>query len=194
MAGPCHASGDRGFTLIEVLIAVSIFITIAIGVAQLIAAATRALRAAREHASAVILAAAKVDQLRSLAWAYEPALPGVPAAHRSDRTTDLSDPDHAADGVGLQPSPPGSLASSMPPYVDYLDGSGRWIGNGGAPPPDAVFIRRWAITPLPSAPDRTLVLQVLVTTVRDDRSRAAAWAGRAGVDVLLVSVRTRKAQ
>ena len=185
---------SSGFTLVEVLVAVAIFTTIAVGVAQLIAVATRATRAAREQTSSVIFAAAKMDQLRSLAWSYEPTLAGVPALPRSDRTTDVSHPGHAANGVGLQASPAGTLVANVPPNVDYLDNLGRWVGNGSSPPAGAVFIRRWAVRPLLADPERTLVLQVLVTTVRDDQSRAAPWSARAGVEALLVSVRTRKGQ
>ena len=189
-----RVSRSSGFTLIEVLIAVAIFVTIALGVAQLIAVATRAMRASREQTSAVILAAAKMDELRSLAWTFESAGPGLPASPRSDRTTDVSHPDHADDGVGLEASPAGVLGSNMPPWVDYLDGAGRWVGHGSNPPAGAVFIRRWAVRPLPADPERTLVLQVLVTTVRDDRARTMEWSGRTGVDALLVSVRVRRGQ
>jgi prepilin-type N-terminal cleavage/methylation domain-containing protein len=194
MRGNRRPSAASGFTLIEVLMALALFITIAIGVAQLIAVATRAIRAARDHTSANILAAAKMDQLRSLAWTYAPSVPGLPAVQRSDRTTDLSHPGHTADGVGLEASPDGTLGSNVPPFVDYLDGAGRWVGNGSDPPAAAVFIRRWAVRSLPADPERTIVLQVLVTTVRDDRSRVTEWSGRVGVDALLVSVRTRKGQ
>ena len=82
----------------------------------------------------------------------------------------------------------------MPPWVDYLDDAGRWVGHGSEPPRDAVFIRRWAVRPLHADPERTLVLQVLVTTVRDARSRSTPWSRRTGVDALLVSVRTRMGQ
>ena len=187
-------SRSTGFTLVEVLIAVAIFITIALGVAQLIAVSTRAMRAAREQTSTVILAAAKMDELRALAWTYESALPGQPAVPRSDRTTDLSDPGHADDGAGLEASPPDALRSNVPPWVDYLDDAGRWVGHDSDPPADAVFIRRWSVRPLPADPERTLVLQVLVTTVRDDRSRSTPWSSRTGAEALLVSVRTRKGQ
>jgi prepilin-type N-terminal cleavage/methylation domain-containing protein len=187
-------STSSGFTLVEVLISSAIFVTIAVGVAQLIAVATHAVRAAREHASAVILAAAKMDQLRSLAWTYEANETGLPAALRSDRTTDVSHPGFGPDGAGLAPSPPGTLGTNVPPYVDYLDGAGRWVGHDDAPPASAVFIRRWAVRPLPADPERTLVLLVLVTTVRDDRARAAPWSGPTGVEALLISVRTRKGQ
>ena len=187
-------SSASGFTLVEVLIAVAIFITLSVGVAQLIAVATGAVRAARERTSAAILAGAKMEQLRSLAWTYFPPEAGDPALARSDRTTDVSHPAHASNGAGLQASPVGTLGSNTPPYVDYVDGAGRWVGHGSDPPPSAVFIRRWAVQPLATDPERTLVLQVLVTTVRDDRSRTAAWSGAAGIDAVLVSVLTRKGQ
>ena len=189
-----RASRSSGFTLVEVLIAVAIFIAIALGVAQLIVIATRAMRAAREQTSTSILAAAKMDELRALAWTYESPVPGLPAAPRSDRMTDVSHPDHGEDGVGLEASPAGALGSNMPPWVDYLDDAGRWVGHDTDPPADAVFIRRWSVRPLQADPERTLVLQVLVTTVRDDRSRSTPWSRRTGVESLLVSVRTRKGQ
>ena len=184
----------RGSVSSKPLIAVAIFVAIAVGIAQLIAVSTSAIRAAREQTTAVVLAAAKVDQLRSLAWTYEPSAPGVPAIPRSDRTTDVSQPGLASGGAGLQASSPASLVTNTTNYVDYLDAAGRWLGHDSAPPARAVFVRRWSVRPLPDAPERTLVLQVLVTTVRDDRSRSAPWSRRTGADALLVSVRTRTGQ
>jgi type II secretory pathway pseudopilin PulG len=153
----------EGFTLVEVLIAIGLFVTMAIGVAQLMATAIETTRAAREHTSAVVLAASKMDQLCATALAE------------------------------LSPSPVGTLAVSSPPYVDYLNEAGSVIGSGAGPPGDAVFIRRWTIAPLPSDPTRTLVLSVLVTTVRLERLRGATpWEQRTGVEALLISVRTRR--
>jgi hypothetical protein len=58
-----------------------------------------------------------------------------------------------------------------------------------------VFVRRWAVVPLESDPDRTLVLQVLVTTRRLEADRPpGTWRQRIGPEALLVSVRTRKGQ
>ncbi len=187
-------SSAFGFTLVEVLIAMAILLAIALGVAQLIAVSTRAVHLSREHTMAIILAAAKMDELRSLAWTYEPAPAGVAAVFRSDRDTDVSQPDHPAGGAGLSASPGDALSMNTPQYVDYLDRAGRWVGHDSAPPAGAVFIRRWAIRPLAEDPERTLVLQVLVTTVRADRSRMDAWNSRSGTDALLVSVRTRAGQ
>jgi hypothetical protein len=76
--------------------------------------------------------------------------------------------------------------------VDYLDRDGRWAGNGPDPPRTAVFIRRWSIQALPSHPDLVVLIQVLVTTVAQERSRAGPWRHRTGTEVLLTSMRTRK--
>jgi prepilin-type N-terminal cleavage/methylation domain-containing protein len=184
-----------GFTLIEVLISVAIFVTIAVGMAQLVSIATATLRSSREQTTAVILAAAKMDQLRSLAWAFEPPVPAELPVARTDVTTNVSHPSFGNDGPGLQVSPTGTLAANVPPYVDYLDESGSWVGNGAEPPASAVFVRRWAVVPLESDPDRTLVLQVLVTTRRLEADRPpGTWRQRIGPEALLVSVRTRKGQ
>lgn len=183
-------SESSGFTLIEVLIATSVLVVTALGVAQLIAVATRAVQASREHTTALVLAAAKIDELRALAWTYEQTS-GGPAVARSDRDTDVSHPDRPSGGSGLSASPGDALSISAPGYVDYLDRAGRWVGHDAEPPPGAAFIRRWAIRPFAADPERTLLLQVLVTTVRDERSRTAPWTQRSGSDALLVSVRTR---
>jgi hypothetical protein len=132
-----------------------------------------------------------MDELRSLAWTFEPAVDGLAAASRSDRDTDVSRPGHPPGGEGLSASPEDALSWNTPGYVDYLDAAGRWVGHDGEPPAGAVFIRRWAVRPVPADPERTLVLQVLVTTVRDARSRPGGWHQRSGSDALLFSVRTR---
>jgi prepilin-type N-terminal cleavage/methylation domain-containing protein len=179
-----------GFTLIEVLVAIAIFTIASIGIAQLIGMATRAVRSSREHTTAVILAAAKMEQLRALDWTYRDAA-GI-AVERSDFTTNLSAEDLSNDGPGLIASLAETLGVSTPFFVDYLDRQGRWVGNGADPPPDALFVRRWAVRPLPADPSRTIVLQVLVTTVQQDRARAGPWRARSGSEAFLVSVRTRK--
>jgi prepilin-type N-terminal cleavage/methylation domain-containing protein len=181
----------NGFTLVEVLVALGLFVVIATGVAQLTALATRAMRSSREQTMAVMLAAGKMDQLRALEWAYEPSLPGDPLVERTDLSTNLASPGLDTGGAGLRASAAGSLAANVAPFVDYLDERGRWVGAGSSPPPDAVFIRRWAIRPLAAAPDRSLLMQVLVITIRDERSRAGPWSARSGGDALLTSIRTR---
>jgi prepilin-type N-terminal cleavage/methylation domain-containing protein len=182
---------SAGFTLIEVLIASLLAAGLAAGVAHLIAIGINANRAAREQTLTTILAASKLEQLRSLSWTYEPGR-DAPALPRSDESSDVSVEPASAGGPGLAASPPGTLESNVRAYVDYLDERGRWVGNGAAPPSRAVFIRRWSVRPLPNGPSSTLILSVLVTTVAQDRSRAAAWTARSGTESLLVTLITRK--
>lgn len=176
-----------GFTLIEVLIATALMASMAIGVAQLMGMGAASGHAARVQTATTILAGAKLEELRSLVWAYEP-LVGT-AVPRSDLSTNLS---VSGSGPGLSPSPPGTLATNVAPYVDYLGAQGNWVGNGSFPPPNAMFIRRWAVVPLAEDPARTLVLSVLVTTVAQDLARQGPWTQPSGQETLLVTLNTRK--
>ena len=190
-----HGGRERGFSLVEVLIAVALLAMVSLGVAQLFAVATQANFAAKSQTSTALLAVQKMEQLRALAWGYDQQLAnlGLPL---SDTVTDVSVDPSAAGGTGLNPSPGGTLTADSPPYVDYCDASGQWVGNGGVPPANAFYVRRWSITPLPTNPNNTLIFQVRVTTVRQAQL-AAAGVGtvqRIGNDTWLVSVKTRKAQ
>ncbi len=116
--------------------------------------------------------------MRSLTWAFDPA--GAPIA---DATTNVSvSPERATGGTGLTPSPTAALSTNTSGYCDFLDGFGNWLAGGTSPPGGAVYVRRWSIAPLPASPDNTLVLQVLVTTIRNR-----------GAEARVVSVKTRKA-
>jgi prepilin-type N-terminal cleavage/methylation domain-containing protein len=193
MAPPSARSPAAGFTLVEVLIALALLTTVSIAVARLFAVAATAGAAARDQTSTVILASAKLEQLRSLTWAYDPSASSpIP---RSDTTANLSVDPPDDSGPGLMASPAGTLTSSMPPFVDYLDLQGRWVGNGTAPPSGAVFIRRWSVQPLPQDPYRTLILTVRVTTVAAEARRdRSPWRARSGQETLLVGLKTRKGQ
>jgi len=187
-----HArSASDGFTLIEVLIASALLVSMAIGIAQLLAIAVAAGRTSRFQTSTAILAAARLEQLRSLVWSYEPG-PGSTVTPRSDLSANSSVDPPSDGGPGLAPSPPGTLSANVPLYVDYLDLQGRWVGNGSSPPPEAVFIRRWSIAPLPQDPSRALILRVLVTTVAEEVARPGTWTAPSGDDTLLVLINTRK--
>jgi hypothetical protein len=93
----------------------------------------------------------------------------------------------------LSESPAGTLDANTPPYVDFLDRHGRWAGTGTSPPGNALYVRRWAVHRLASDPDRVVVLQVLVATVKRERARRGAaphaWNGE---DVLLATMMTRR--
>jgi type II secretory pathway pseudopilin PulG len=78
-------------------------------------------------------------------------------------------------------SPPGTLASNTDGWVDYIDDAGSVLGGGSSVRPGAVYVRRWAIDPLPSNPAETIIIQVFVTTV----------IGRGTPGARLLAVRTR---
>jgi prepilin-type N-terminal cleavage/methylation domain-containing protein len=184
---------ERGFSLIEVVIAVGLLAVLSIGIASLFGMATKANYAARGQTSTALLAAEKMEQLRGLAWGFDqgPNALGLPV---SDLVTDLSVDPSAAGGLGLNPSPAGTLDNNVAGYVDYLDRNGAWVGNGQAPPATAVYVRRWAVDPLPTNPNNTLVLRVRCTTVDHLARVTGPEVVRTGDDTWLVGVKTRKSQ
>lgn len=175
--------GDAGFSLVEVMIAAGLLASLAAGVTQVLGLAVRASHAARVRTLSTILAAQKMEQLRSLTWTCAPGGDAL-----SDTSTDLSSDPSSDTGPGLRPSPSGTLEANVPFYVDYLDAAGRWVGRGPSPPAAAAYVRRWAVQPLASDPENVLALHVLVT------ARASlAGAGGAPADATrLVSIRARR--
>jgi prepilin-type N-terminal cleavage/methylation domain-containing protein len=180
-------SSQRGFTLIEVVIASALLVTMASGVAFLAAVSVRSAEAARRQTSSVLLASQKLEQLRALTWTVDPADPGLSL---TDTTTDLSRQPATGGGAGLRPSPAGSLQANTAGYVDYLSGRGLWLGTGLTPPAGTVYVRRWRVLPLPARPDDSVILQVLVTSVR----RAQQMGSQAPLrdDALVTTVKSRK--
>lgn len=186
-------SSSRGFSLVEVLVAMGLLTVVSLGVAQLFALSTRANVIAKGATSTTAMAEQKLEQLRSLTWGFDLAGQGLPL---SDTTTNLTVTPPTHDGSGLNPSPSDSLEQNTTGFVDFLDGAGTWVGTGSTPPGSAVYIRRWSIQPLPTNPNNTLVIQVLVTPVTNEQARvdSAFSRKRMAGDALLVTVRTRKAQ
>jgi prepilin-type N-terminal cleavage/methylation domain-containing protein len=187
-------SSQRGFSLIEVVISMGLLTTVSLGVAQLFAVSTKANRTARNQTSAVALAEQKIEQIRSLSWGFDLNGQGLPV---TDTTTNLAVYPHTNTGSGLNPSPSDALLVNRDGFVDYLDTNGVWVGTGGTPPGNAAYIRRWAIVPLPTNPNNTLVIQVLVTAVTDETQRVdtgQTTRPRMPGDAVLISVKTRKAQ
>ena len=183
---------DDGFTIVEVLIAMLLIATMALGVATLFALSIKATHAARNQTSTATLAAQKMEQLRSLTWGFDTNGEGLPV---SDTTSDLTAYPSTQNGSGLNPSPADSLERNSTGFVDFVDAGGAWVGTGNTPPGTAVYIRRWSIQPLPTNPNNTLVIQVLVTPITNEMSRLATSNPRVRMpgDTLLVTVKTRKA-
>ena len=164
MRTPVRRLNSAGFALLEVLITAGLVVAVAAGASHILAIAVRANHSARVRTMASMLAAEKIEQLRSLAWSHVTTTSPAISLSSSDFTTDLSTDPATDAGPGLLPSPPGTLEANVAYYVDYVDGAGRWVGGGGSPPPSAVYIRRWAVRPIASDPEDILVFQVVVTT------------------------------
>ena len=190
---PAKSNSSKGFSLVEVIISMGLLTTMSLGVAQLFAASTTANRVSRASTSTIALAEQKMEQLRSLSWGFDLQGQGLPV---SDTTTDLATYPHSSNGSGLNPSPSGTLNENVAGYVDFLDAAGNWVGTGTTAPANAMFVRRWAILPLPTNPNNTLVFQVLVTPLSNEGSRVLTANGnrrRMPGDAVLFSVKTRKA-
>jgi type II secretory pathway pseudopilin PulG len=181
---------DLGFSLLEVLFATTILTVAVAGLAQLFAVSTRANTSAKSTTFAAVLAQQKMEQLRSLTWGFD--MLGLPL---TDSVTNITAANESpTGGKGLTPSPTGSLGSNTDGYCDFLDRNGKSLGGGTAVPAGAIYIRRWSVEPLPTNPNNTLVLQVLVTR---NRNRGAADTAlgvtRLPDEARIISVKTRKA-
>ena len=183
--------GERGFSLLEVLTATTILTVALTALAQLFAISTRANASAKATGYAAVLAEQKMEQLRSLTFGFDPQ--GLPI---TDTTTNVTVyPEELTGGKGLTPSPSRSLAINSEGYCDFVDRSGNTLNAVGTTPPNGtVYIRRWSIEPLPTNPNNTLVVQVLVTPLRDrGAADATADVRRLPDEARIISVKTRKA-
>lgn len=177
------------------LVATVILAVSLVSLAQLFAVSTRANFASRSSTYAALLAQQKMEQLRGLTWGYDRV--GLPV---SDTTTDTSDggpvtgcPTPApGGGSGLAPSPWGTLQQNTAGWVDYVDGNGCILGGGSAPLAGTVYIRRWSVEPLPTNPNNTIILQVMVTRNRNRGDADAGTVTRLPEEARLMSVKTRK--
>jgi type II secretory pathway pseudopilin PulG len=181
---------DGGFSLVEVLIATSLLATSLVALAQLFAISVKNNAVAKNGTFTQVLAGQKMEQLRGLTWGFDPL--GLPI---SDVATDTTvSPEVTTGGKGLAPSPSNTLQSNTDGYVDYLDPNGNALGGGTVVPDNASFIRRWFIEPLPTNPNNTLVIQVLVTRRRNRGTADLGSVARAPEEARLITVKTRKAQ
>jgi prepilin-type N-terminal cleavage/methylation domain-containing protein len=191
-----HCSNEAGFSLMEVLIAMGVMAIALVSLAQLFAISTSANHASKTTTFATMLAQQKMEQLRGLTWGFDTI--GLPI---SDVTTDSSVVPQAAgcpaatnagQGTGLSPSAGGTLAGNVAGWVDYLDINGCLLGGGGAIPNRTVYIRRWSVEPLPTNPNNTLILQVLVTRRIDRGTADQGNVMRLNEEARVMSIKTRK--
>ena len=186
----------RGFSIIEVLMATALMVAAVASLAQLFALSTTRNKSAKNTTFAAVLAQQKMEQLRSLTWGFDTV--GLPVSDYNTDTTDVGTlagctSSGTGAGTGLSPSPSGTLTQNTDGWVDYLDLNGCDLGGGGTAPQGTTYIRRWSVEPLPTNPNNTLILQVLVFKNRDRGTAADAGnVARLPEEARLVSVKTRK--
>jgi prepilin-type N-terminal cleavage/methylation domain-containing protein len=181
---------ERGFTLAEVMVATALLATAVVTLANLFGVATRTNLGARNTTYATVLAEQKMEELRALTWGFDSQ--GLPI---TDTSTDTSvSSDSPVGGTGLAPSPSTALQQNTPGYVDYVDQFGNKLGTGVNPPQGAVYQRRWSVEPLPTNPNNTIVLQVLVSRVRNRGDADKGAVERLPEEARVITVKTRKAQ
>ena len=178
---------EKGFSLPEAIIAAGLLAGALAALGQMLAIAVATHRSARAGSDATVLAQQKMEQLRGLTWGFD--VSGFPIG---DTATDTAaSVETPTGGTGLTPSPTDTLLSNTSGWVDYVDQSGAALGGGTQVPAGAMYLRRWAIEPLPSNPSDTIVIRVFVRP-----------AGRPEVDpssahrfdeARLIGIRTRKA-
>lgn len=163
---------SAGSTLVEALVATLVLTTGLLAMAELVRLAVSSTARARTSSFATILAAQKLEQLRSLAWEFD--VSGV-----------------AVSDTGLQDSP-WSLQGNTPGFVDHVDGSGVVVGHGTQAPESAVYTRRWSVEPLPASAGHAVLIQVLVTGTQSRGIADRGSVSRLPGDARLVTIKTRK--
>ena len=181
---------ESGFSLAETIIATGIMAASIAGLGQLFAVSVLSNRTARNTTFASVLATQKMEQLRGLTYGFDTL--GLPL---TDTSSNLAvNPLSPTGGKGLSPSPTGALRANTDGYVDYLDVYGKTVGTGGTTIPNGTtYIRRWTVEPLPTNPNNTVVLQVLVTRSTNRGTANAGKVDRLPDEARIITVKTRKA-
>lgn len=124
-------NGERGFSLVEVIVAIGLLTAVFVGVAHLFAASASANASARRITLATIAAVDKMEQLGASAF----------------------------DDPVLGPSPPNALAADVDGYSDvpFAGGRRRWAIEPLAAFPSAALILRVIVLSRSGAVDARLV-------------------------------------
>ena len=152
----------RGFALLEALISCALMASALAALVHLVTLASTQSLAMRRSATALVLAQAKLEELRALSWRYDEA--GAP----------ISSPQ-------LNTSPPSTLTNSTDGWMEVLDRFGDPVDEDEA----AGLERRWSVVRFSADDPDTLVLQVCVF------ARDGAAAGLLS-DACVQGTRTRK--
>ena len=183
-------NNQSGFTLVETLVATTMLAVALTALAELFAISVKNNAVAKNGTFTSVLGSQKMEQLRGLTYGFD--VLGLPI---TDTTTDTSvSPETPTGKTGLAPSPTNTLQESTDGYVDYLDANGVMLGGGTVVPNNTAYIRRWFVEPLPTNPNNTLILQVLVTRSRNRGAADIGSVARGPDEARLITVKTRKAQ
>lgn len=171
------------------MVATALLATAVVTLAQLFGVATRSNLGSRNTTYAAVLAEQKIEELRALAWGFDTQ--GLPVSDMASDTAAVDD--LSTGGTGLSPSPATALQENTPGWVDHVDQFGAKLGGGAEAPASTVYTRRWSVQPLPTNPNNTLILQVLVTRQRERGSANEGAVRRLPEEARLITVKTRKA-
>jgi type II secretory pathway pseudopilin PulG len=157
-----HAVAHRGFTLVETVVAAALLITVLAGLAQLLVMSSRLTRGSAAASLALMAAQDAIETLRALPFGVDAVGQLVTAAE-------------------LGPSPPTSLMTNTPPFVDWIDADGVATQS----PATAQLVRRWQVSRVGEGAD-LIAIEVCVFTV------PATGAGPSSALSCLATVRTRQ--
>ena len=179
-----------GFSLLETLIATFLLAGGVLATAQMFILSTKGNASAMQSTYTAALAQEKMEQLRGLTWGFDNV--GLPV---QDFTTNIAVDPALDNGVGLTPSPDNALSANVAGYVDFIGRDGNTLGGGPQVPNGTFYIRRWSVEPLPTNPNNTLILQVLVFphAAREQNGNGVVLDRRRD-EARLVTVKTRKSR
>lgn len=186
----------RGFTLVEVVAALSLLAVVGLSVSTALMAGRAVAVHGRERTIGRIAAESRLATLSSLAFHRSIDATGSVVAI-TDTTTDVTADPWTAGGVGLQPSPADALWRDRAGYVDYLDMTGRALGAGADARARAAYVRRWTIGRQGLDAGELAVFAVLVAPVATALRAATIDPARLGDHpgvVVLRAVRLREAR
>ncbi len=136
MCGTRGSAGHGGFTLVEVLVATALFSSGLVAVAQLTVLVSRSNVASRDTSASSLFSSQKLNELS---------------------TDELA---------SIVLSSPDAWMREASATTEYLDSAGTVVPAVGSPPGNAVYIRRWSVTPLVADVTGGVVIQVSTERVR----------------------------